>query len=171
MATISSTIAPSAEQAERAIPKQAFKMARKYQRGSLIVRGTRRKVYVLRYYESVLLPDRSLGRARRSKILVAVSDIGTKRRAWELAETILQRVNLGMERPQTTLSFGQFAKQWEEKILPLKKQSTQEFYRETLARHLMPAFSEALLCDIKPAVCRDSSLRKPNGLHGERYST
>ncbi len=151
MVTISSTIAASAEQAERAIPKEAFKVARKYQRGSLIVKGKKRKVYALRFYENVLLPDHSLGRARRSKILGAVSDIGTKRKAWELAETILQQVNLGMERPQTTLSFGQFAKQWEEKILPLKKQSTQEFYRETLARHLMPAFSEALLCDIKPA--------------------
>ncbi len=124
-------------------------MARKYQRGSLIVRGTRRKVYVLRYYESVLLPDRSLGRARRSRILGSVSEVGTKRKAWEIAETIMREANLSMDRPETTLTFGQFAKLWEEKILPLKKQSTQKFYRETLARYMLPTFSGMRLCDIE----------------------
>lgn len=63
-------------------------MARRYQRGSLVIRGTRRKVYVLRYYESVLLPDHSLGRARRSRILGPVSEIGTKRKAWEIARQL-----------------------------------------------------------------------------------
>lgn len=124
-------------------------MARKYQRGSLIIRGGRRKVYVLRYYESVLLPDRSLGRARRSRILGTVSEIGTKRKAWEIAETIMREANLSTSRPETTLTFGQFAKLWEDKILPLKKHSTQKFYRETLARHMLPTFASMRLCDIE----------------------
>src|SRR5208282_4811761 len=139
-----------AAQSKPSEPSQRrIKMARKYQKGSLIIRGTRRKVYVLRYYESVLLPDRSLGRARRSRILGPVSDIGTKRKAWEIAETIMREANLSAERPQATLTFGQFAKLWEERILPLKKQSTQKFYRDTLARYMLPTFSGIRLCDIE----------------------
>ena len=83
-------------------------------------------------HESVLLPDRSLGRTRRSRILGTVSEVGTRGKAWEIAETIMREANLSMERPEATLTFGQFAKLWEEKILPLKKQSTQKFYRETV---------------------------------------
>jgi integrase len=124
-------------------------MARKYQRGSLVIRGARRKVYVLRYYESVLLPDRSLGRSRRSRILGTVSEIGTKRKAWEIAQTIMREANLSVERPEATLTFGHFAKLWEERILPLKKQSTQKFYRETLGRYMLPAFATMRLCDIE----------------------
>jgi integrase len=124
-------------------------MARKYQRGSLSVRGKRQKVYVLRYYESVLLPDHSRARARRSRILGEVSEIGTKRKAWEIAETIMREANLSMRRPEATLTFRQFAKLWEEKILPLKKQSTQTFYRETMARYMLPTFAAMRLCDIE----------------------
>jgi integrase len=124
-------------------------MARKYQRGSLSVRGKRQKVYVLRYYESVLLPDHSPARARRSRILGEVSEIGTKRKAWEIAETIMRGANLSMKRPEATLTFRQFAKLWEEKILPLKKDSTQTFYRETLARYMLPTFAAMRLCDIE----------------------
>ncbi len=61
----------------------------------------------------------------------------------------MREANLSIERPEATLTFGQFARLWEEKILPLKKQSTQKFYRETLARYMLPTFSGMRLCDIE----------------------
>jgi integrase len=61
----------------------------------------------------------------------------------------MREANLSMERPEATLTFGQFARLWEEKILPLKKQSTQNFYKETLARYVLPTFSEMRLCAIE----------------------
>ncbi len=124
---------------------------RRYQRGSLIIRGKRQKAYVLRYYEEVLLPDNSLGRTRRSKVIGLVSEIGSKREARKLADAILLEQNPDTNRPQSAITFGQFVKQWEEKILPLKKPSTQEFYRDIIGKHLLPCFSVKRLCDLGPS--------------------
>ena len=124
-------------------------MARKrYQKGSLFVRGTGRKVYVLRYYENVLLPDHSLGRTRRSVVLGPVNEVGSKREAWKMTEHVLREVNQGRQRPNSSITFGELARQWEENILPLKKASTQAFYRDVIYRHLLPAFSNKRLCDL-----------------------
>lgn len=145
------TLTSVAEPTKRAIQREDKKMARRrYQRGSLFVRGKRRMVYVLRYYEDVLLSDNSLGRQRRSVVLGLVSEVGSKRKAWEKADPILREMNQGGHQPQSVLTFADLIKQWKERILPLKKVSTQGFYRHVIDKYLLPFFSGKRLCDFSP---------------------
>ena len=113
---------PDAEQARRAIVAVKTTMARKsrrYQTGSLSSRGTKRKVYVLRYYEPVLLSGGKVGSTRRSAVLGAVSEVGTKKQAWVVADAILRRLNLGHHRPQSVRTLAEFAKNdWAQQFFP-----------------------------------------------------
>jgi hypothetical protein len=56
-----------------------------------LIRGKTRKVYVLRYYEPVVLSDGKLSGTRRSVALGAVSEIGIKKQAYLVADSILRR--------------------------------------------------------------------------------
>jgi hypothetical protein len=57
-------------------------MARsQYQNGCLFVRGKRRKMWVARWREEVILADGSAGRVMRSVVLGPVIEIGGRREA------------------------------------------------------------------------------------------
>ena len=70
-------------------PKRATfggRMARKrcFQEGSLFKRGTRKKVWVARWWEPVIGPDNMPGRIRRSEVLGTVAEIPTMREARQM---------------------------------------------------------------------------------------
>jgi integrase len=141
---------PNVEQAGRAIVEVQTTMARRrYQTGSLLIRGTKRKVYVLRYYEPVLLSGGKVGSSRRSVVLGAVSEIGTKKQARIVADAILRRLNLGHHRPQSVRTLAEFSKNdWAPTVLPTLKYSTQRYYGYVLDGHILPAIGERRLCDL-----------------------
>lgn len=125
---------------------------RRYQYGSLTIRGKRRKVWVARWREDVLLPDGSIGRVRRSEVLGLVRDIETKKEAREILDSRLRSINQGTYKPKSVLTFRVFAlEKWEPGILPTLKHSTQRDYRSLLRRHLLPAFGDKKLRDIERA--------------------
>jgi len=143
------TIAGDAEQARRAIEKEDPMVRHRYQAGSLLIRGLRRKAYVLRYYKSVLLPDGKLGRTRKSIVLGLVSEIGNKKQARIIADGILRGVNLGQYCPQSARTLAEFAMHdWSPTVLPTLKYATQQHYRYLLDVHLLPALGDRRLCDI-----------------------
>ena len=146
------TMPRNAEQAGRAIVEVKTTMARKsrrYQTGSLLIRGTKRKVYVLRYYEPVLLSGGQVGNTRRSVVLGAVSEIGTMKQAWVVADTILRRLNLGHHRPQSVRTLTEFARNdWAPTVLPTLKYSTQRYYGYMFDTHILPAIGDRRLCDL-----------------------
>jgi integrase len=47
------------------------------------------------------------------------------------------------------MSFGDFARKWEEAVLPTYRVSTRNFYRDILRKHLVPKFAPYRLCDIQ----------------------
>jgi len=64
------TIEVDANTAKRATSRKETAVARRrYQMGSLAVRGKRRKVWVARWREDVKKPDGTLGRIRRAEVL------------------------------------------------------------------------------------------------------
>ena len=75
---------------------------RKYQRGSIHKRGTRKKVWVARYSEDVLGPDGVVSRIRRSEILGTVAEIPTLRQAEHLLSDRLRLVNSGQYQPSSS---------------------------------------------------------------------
>ena len=60
-----------------------------YQNGCLFVRGKRRKLWVARWREDVILADGSTGRVMRSVVLGPVSEIAGRREARRLLDAHL----------------------------------------------------------------------------------
>jgi len=74
--------------------KERRKMARcHYQNGCLFVRGKRRKVWVARWREDVILADGSTSRVMRSAVLGLVSEIKGRREARRLLDARLNHFN------------------------------------------------------------------------------
>lgn len=122
---------------------------RRYQTGCLFKRGKRNKVWVARWREDVIQADSSRGHIHRSVVLGLVSEIPTRRQAQSLLEQRLRPLNLGIQRPQSTMRFREFVQgEWNNLDLPTLKLSTQRGYRLVLGRHLLPYFGDWRLCDI-----------------------
>jgi hypothetical protein len=91
---------------------------RRYQQGCLFIRGKRRKVWVLRYREDVMLPSGQIARINRSEIIGPLVEIPTRRIALRLVESKLRAINQGIYRPKTTLAFREFVEtQWKPSLL------------------------------------------------------
>ncbi len=125
---------------------------RRYQSGSLFLRGKRTKVWVGRWVEQVIAADGSLRNVRRSVVLGTRAEIQTRRKAQSLLDSRLRDINQGLHKPQSTTLFRQFVcSQWEPAILPTLKFSTARSYKYLLHRHLLPAFGDKPLCEIERA--------------------
>ena len=137
----------------RVIGKEMRQMTRpRYQQGSLLIRGKRKKMYVARYYEDAISPDGRPLRVRRSVVLGPVSEIGSRRAAQAKFTELLRPINRGWQKPKAMLTFGEFVmEQWQPKALCLYKLSTQIGYRPLLSRHLVPYFGDRPLSEITPA--------------------
>ncbi len=125
-------------------------MARcQYQNGCLFVRGKRRKVWVARWREDVILADGSAGRIMRSVVLGPVSEIAGRREARRILDARLSPINQGQYRPEATMLFSRFvAECFEPGVLPTLKFATQEIYSFLSRKHLTPRFGDQRLCDI-----------------------
>ena len=123
---------------------------RRYQNGSLVVRGKRKKVWVARWRESVLAADGTLGSIRRSEVIGTLADFPTQRAARALLESRLHDLNHALQKPQSSILFRDFiSAQWEPAILPTLKFATQRNYRHLVRRHLLPTFGDIPLCSIR----------------------
>jgi integrase len=147
---MTTTLKADAEQAERAIYGGTRMARRRFQYGSLFQRGTRRKVWVARWWEEVINPDGNIGRRRRAEVLGTVAEIGSRSRAMDMLSKRLTSINNGSHRPQSTRCFADFvAQDWAPVMLPTLKYATQKHYRYILDVHLVATFGKARLCDIK----------------------
>jgi len=144
-------------------------MARhRYQTGSILTRGQRRKAYVLRYYEPVLLPSGKTANIRKSVVLGAVHEIGTKRQAMLVAAHRLRKLNAEQHGPRSIMAFEQFVRErWVPAAMPLLDPETlrinkrvvmplasgdrpgsAETYGSKLRTHVIPAFGKKRLSEI-----------------------
>jgi integrase len=138
------------------------KMARSpYQNGCLFVRGKRRKLWVARWREDVILADGSTGRVMRSVVLGPVSEIPGRREARRLLDAHLNPLNQGQYRPEGTMLFSRFIAQcFDPGVLPTLKFATQEIYSLLLRKHLIPRFGGHRLCDISRVEVQQYLLEK-----------
>lgn len=138
------------EATRQVAPKEATVMSRRrFQSGSLFKRGRRHKVWVGRWWEDTLKPDGTIGRIRRAEVLGSVTEIPTRRQAQVLLEQRLRAINQGTFRPQSQITFNEFAlEQFEPVVLPTLKFSTSRNYRHLTRRHLLPPFGEMKLSEV-----------------------
>jgi integrase len=160
------TLKNDAEQAGRAIevPNKGGTMARRsFQQGSLFQRGTRRKLWVARWWEDEIQADGTLTRLRRSEILGTVAELSTRRKAMQVLSQKLRAINSGEARPHSVRTFEDFVKNdWMPVILPTLKYATQKHYRYMLDSHLVPAFGQEQLRDLTRGELQQFLVRKLN---------
>ena len=144
----STTLAPG--QSSQRIGERSM-ARRRYQKGSLFLRGKREKVWVGRWLEDEIHLDGSVHRRHRSEVLGSIKDYPTKRLAHRALEHRLAEVNSVTYRPKHTITFEEFAERWKQSVLPQHKPSSQSSERAHLTR-LVPHFGTMSLSDISVEV-------------------
>jgi integrase len=127
------------------------RMARKrYQRGQLIQKGKRKKVWVARWREDVIRPNGRRYRARRSEILGTSKQYPTRRLAERALEQRLSeaRVNSLDYQPRPTATFREFTTKWQTDVLSQLKPSTRSADRSRILKHLLPEFGDVCMKDL-----------------------
>ena len=125
-------------------------MARKrYQRGSLFLRGKKNQVWVGRWREDELTAGGQLRRVYRSETLGTLKEYPTRKLALRALEQRLAAVNDPRYRARPSCTFTGFADRWQSTVLVQHKPSTQAAMRSQLRRHLLPFFGRHQLRDIQ----------------------
>jgi integrase len=120
---------------------------RTFQRGTLLKRGKRRKVWVARWREDGIGPNGRV-RIRRSEVIGVVSEM-SKSEAEQALVLRLVNINSGTYQPKVDRTFRDFVReQWEPVVPPTLKYSSQQHYKYLLDAHLIPAFGDFQLRDI-----------------------
>jgi integrase len=123
-------------------------MHKSFQAGELFKRGTRRKVWVARWYERQKMQDGSIKRARRSEVLGLAADV-SKAQAWHLLSVKIDALNRGAVQPRSVMTFQGLAEEWRRMVLDTYRPTTRKFYASTLDRYVLPYWSKWFLSDIK----------------------
>jgi integrase len=141
-----STIFTDADTGGRASGKETMARPR-YQDGSLVVRGKRRKVWLLRWREDVLHTDGSVARIHRAETLGPVSKI-TRQQARAVLQERIGTANQVRRCPQATMTLEEFVRvEWRPNAELALKRSTVKYYVFQLQRHILPALGSYSLCE------------------------
>jgi hypothetical protein len=81
----------------------------RYQDGSLVVRGKRKKVWLLRWREDVLQPNGTVVRIQRAETLGPVSKI-TPQKARAILQDRVGAVSQGQRGPRATMTLADFVR-------------------------------------------------------------
>ena len=98
---------------------------RRYQKGTVIKRGTREKVWVGRWLEDVILSDGTIKRVHKSEVLGSVKDFPTKRLAQRELDGRVSVVNSPNYRARPTATFSQLTEKWKMLVMVNHEDSTQ----------------------------------------------
>lgn len=120
---------------------------RRFQRGSLFLRGTRVPVWVGRWREDVVVDGRVV-RVSRKEVLGTKKDFPTQRLAWRELESRLAPINSPCYRAQRRATFAEFVAKWERDVLANHKPSTQSAARSVLRCWLIPHFGPMQMREI-----------------------
>ena len=118
---------------------------RRFQNGSLRLRGKRTKIWTLRWREDFILPDGSTKRSERTTVIGTKAEFPTERLARRRAELILSQVNRFDYQPGRLATFDEFSTRWQSQIGPLRKPSATKVAASHLRFHLVPAFGRLRL--------------------------
>ena len=117
------------------------KMARRrFQHGSVALRGKRARVWVGRWREDVINPEGRLVRINRKEVLGTTADFPTKKLALRELGLRIAPINGIHYRALRTATFAEFAELWKNTALTQNKQSTQLAVRSQIKKWLVPYF-------------------------------
>jgi integrase len=136
-------------EANRLAPLEDSAMSRRrFQRGSVFLRGKREQVWVGRWREDVINQDQKIHRICRKEVLGTKKEFPTKKLALRELSIRLAPVNSTSYRALRTATFAQFVAIWDEKVLSQKRPSTQSAIRSAIRNWLTPYFGDYAMKDI-----------------------
>jgi len=121
---------------------------RRFQRGSVFLRGTRELVWVGRWRDDVIQPGGKLLRVRKSEVLGTKKDFPTKKLALRELGLRLAPINSSTYRALRVATFVEFADLWRQSVLTQHKPSTQSAVNSNLKNWLVPYFGDCAMKDI-----------------------
>jgi integrase len=134
---------------ESALSVEAQRMARRrYQRGTVMLSGSRNPAWIGRYREDVVEPGGQVRRVCRKVVLGYKTDIPTKKLALREMESKLGGINSYDYQPTKVATFSQFATLWRKDVLPTFRPSSQSSADSVLRNWLEPFFGATALRDI-----------------------
>jgi hypothetical protein len=125
------------------------KMARRrFQRGSVLLRGKRKPKWIGRWREDVINSEGQLVRINRKEVLGTKSDFPTKKLAMRELELRIAPINSINYRALRSATFAEFAAIGKDNALTQHKQSTQLAVRSQLKKWLVPYFGSCAMREI-----------------------
>ena len=121
---------------------------RRYQKGRVFLRGTKKRVWVGRWREDLVLADGSIRRVERSAILGDERELKTKRLAQRRLDLTLARINAPEYRPGRVASIAEFAEKWQAEILIHRKPSTVKAAKSHLKIYILPQLGRMQLGEL-----------------------
>jgi len=113
---------------------------RRFQRGSVLLRGKRKPKWVGQWREDVVNAEGNVVRINRKEVLGTKSDFPTKKLAMRELELRIAPINSIKYRALRTATLAEFAEIWKNNALTQHKQSTQLAVRSQLKKWLVPYF-------------------------------
>ena len=122
---------------------------RRYQGGSLTLKGAGRKKWVLIWREDVRHPDGTISRPQR-KTFVGWQDELTRPLARRKADQILaiSGINGYDYRPRSAMTIAEIVGQWKANVMIHHKEGTRALDEKYLRKHILPAFGSIPLDNI-----------------------
>jgi integrase len=122
-------------------------MRRRFQKGTIIVRGATPKRYGM-YREDVLQSDGTFKRVQRTVLLGLVSSL-SERAAWKQFQPYLDRVNAATKMPpKSGMSLEAFVREWRANVAVNLKGSTTRAAESHLRAHIIPKLGSLRLTEI-----------------------
>jgi integrase len=122
-------------------------MRRRFQKGTIIVRGTTPKRYGM-YREDVLQSNGTFRRVQRTVLLGPVGSL-SERAAWKQFQPYLDRVNSATKMPpKSGMSLEAFVREWRVSVAVNLKGSTTRAAESHLRAHILPKLGSLPLTEI-----------------------
>ncbi len=121
---------------------------RRFQRGSLILRGKKQKKWVAKWRDDEIEPSGFVRRVQRREVIGTKEEYPTKKLAQRALDQRLSDVNSLTYRARPTATFREFATKWQNTVLTQHKPSTQNADKSRIRTHLLPVFGGVRLKDI-----------------------
>ena len=137
---------PSPKRAGGVVPR------RRFQKGMMVIRGTKHPQRCGLYREDILLKDGTLHRARPTVRLGPVSEL-SERAARAKFQPYLDRVNSAVERPpKSGMTLHAFVQEWRANIAGNLEASTVRAAESHLRAHIIPILGALRLVEMNPKV-------------------
>src|ERR1700691_4260703 len=121
---------------------------RRFQRGSLILRGKQKNRWVGKWREDEIEPSGRVRRIQRREVIGTKEEYPTRKLAQRALDQRLSDVNSLTYRARPTATCREFANKWQNTVLTQHNPSTQTADRSRIRTHLLPMFGDVCIKDV-----------------------